>query len=78
MNLPRCIYREFLRPENIGVLTGQFAASKQKLSNRYYPERPMNIRELLQYILLNCDAFIGDFYDHKILHPDRMDGNSGK
>lgn len=55
------------------TLTGQFAASKQELSNRYYPERSMNIRELLQYILLNCDGFIGDSYDHKILHPDRME-----
>jgi len=71
------IYREFLRSEDIGVLIGQFAASKQKLSNRYYSERSMNIRELLQYILLNCDAFIRDSYNHMILHSDKK-GNSGK
>lgn len=62
---------ESVRPEDIGVLTGRFAASKQKLSDRYHPERSMNIRKLLQYIMLNYDVFIGDPYDRKILHSDR-------
>jgi len=55
-------------------LTAQFTASEHEneLSDRYYPERPMNIRELLQYIMLNCDAFIGNLYDREILHPGRM------